>query len=98
MSDELEAEILTMTQLRHQNIVSLYGAVLKGNRAMVMELCEGGSLKDRLISKTKSKLLATSLLEYSKQIASGMKFLASKNFVHRDLAARNVLLSGDERV
>uniref|UniRef100_A0A914C5Z7 receptor protein-tyrosine kinase n=1 Tax=Acrobeloides nanus TaxID=290746 RepID=A0A914C5Z7_9BILA len=97
-NEELKAEISTMTQLRHQNIVKLYGAVLKESLSMVMELCDGGSLKERLLSKHKLKLLATSLLEYSKQIACGMKYLASKNFVHRDLAARNVLLSGDEKI
>ena len=33
------------------------------------------------------------LLSYSRQIASGMNYVAAKAFVHRDLVARNILIS-----
>ncbi len=39
-----------------------------------------------------SELTNKGVLELMFQVAEGMAYLESKNFVHRDLAARNVLL------
>lgn len=84
-------------QFEHPNVVGMYGVVTSGfPRLLVLELCENGELlkyvRDKDIEKPVEHLLAI-----LKDIAAGMEYLASKNFVHRDVAARNVLLDRDFR-
>ncbi len=45
---------------------------------------------------TKKPLTPQQLLKFCKDIATGMRHLAKKEFVHRDLAARNIML--DEKL
>mmetsp|Transcript_20384 Transcript_20384/g.52957 ORF Transcript_20384/g.52957 Transcript_20384/m.52957 type:complete len:1175 (+) Transcript_20384:626-4150(+) len=78
---------------RHSNVVEMFGVVTDGYPLLlVLELCHHGGLKDYL-EKEDSDHSAERLFRIMRGIASGMAYLASKNFVHRDLAARNVLLN-----
>lgn len=58
---------------------------------IIMELVKHQSL-DLYVSANAPTLTTKKLLQFSKDIASGMEYLASHQIVHRDLAARNVLL------
>lgn len=40
----------------------------------------------------------TTLIDMAAQIASGMAYLESQNYIHRDLAARNVLVADNNIV
>uniref|UniRef100_A0A914E007 receptor protein-tyrosine kinase n=1 Tax=Acrobeloides nanus TaxID=290746 RepID=A0A914E007_9BILA len=93
-------EIMNMENLRHENIVQLYGLSFDQKRraCIVLEYCEDGSLLERLRDQEKPNVLVTKLLDYSIQIVRGMRYLEKNGYIHRDLAARNVLLTQNEKV
>lgn len=47
---------------------------------------------DKKLKRLFDRLTMQNIVELMHQVALGMAYLESKNFVHRDLAARNVLL------
>ena len=49
-----------------------------------------------ILSISDTHELASQLLYYSRQVASGMSYLGLRGYIHRDLAARNVLVSKDD--
>ncbi|CAL2041525.1 unnamed protein product [Caenorhabditis brenneri] len=96
MMDDLKVEASHLLKLQHPSLIRLYG-IVRQPAMMVFELCEGGSLLDRLRDDKKSILLVSRLHDYCIQIAKALQFLESKHCVHRDVAARNILLSKDEK-
>ncbi|XP_038063802.1 discoidin domain-containing receptor 2-like [Patiria miniata] len=98
-------EMKIMSQLRDPNIVRLLAACTEDEPlCMVVEYMECGDLNQYLYESeaqwnvaptgaTNVRVVTLGALIYmATQIASGMKFLASLNFVHRDLATRNCLM------
>jgi calcium-dependent protein kinase len=81
-----EAEILS--QCDHPHIVKLYEVARvdrKGNMSLVMELCTGGSLADRLpYTEEQAKHIM-------RQVCSAVTYLHSKYIVHRDIEMTNIL-------
>ena len=93
--EEFKNEAAIMAELRHPNVVALYGIVLQPEYCMVMELLENGSLYSVLHSK---RALDWDLRQrIALDMSRGLAFLHSKKILHRDLKSLNVLLDGNMR-
>ena len=85
----------------HPNVVRLLGVVTQCEPLMIItEFMSNGDLrsflrKNRPHGGKPGQLALSDLVFMAADIANGMAFLASKNFVHRDLACRNCLVAGD---
>lgn len=100
--EAFEKEIKFMSRLKHENIVSILGVCLSRDAFIMMEYMENGDLNQYLQKFTFTPNQSTdiqnftvdvgTLIYITLQIAGGMRYLASKNYVHRDLATRNCLV------
>lgn len=99
-------EVKILSRLKDPNIIRLLGVCVSSDPlCMVTEYMECGDLNQYLshrvlLDKTGPSSDAPTvsypaLISMASQIASGMKFLSSLNFVHRDLATRNCLVGGE---
>ncbi|MCQ3930703.1 MAG: hypothetical protein DPW16_09595 [Chloroflexi bacterium] len=87
-----EGELLA--SLAHPNIVRLLTSCKEGEHYyLVMELVEGGTLRDQLAKS--HPLPIDQILELALQIADALAFAHQHQIVHRDLKPANVLLTPD---
>ena len=108
MQNLFAKEIKFMSRLKDDNVIRLLGICTTGTPFIMMEYMQNGDLNAYLqkfkFAHNADKLPAVqeitlnALIYMSHQIASGMKYLSSCNFIHRDLAARNVLVGFDYTV
>ncbi|CAL8247419.1 unnamed protein product [Lota lota] len=100
-------EVKILSRLKDPNIIRLLGVCVSSDPlCMVTEYMESGDLNQYLSqralldksgpSHNAPTISYPALIAMASQIASGMKFLASLNFVHRDLATRNCLVGGEK--
>jgi calcium/calmodulin-dependent protein kinase I len=97
--DALLTEVEILGSVNHPHIVRLYRVYDSAKYFyMVMELCSGGELFDRIVEKSKySECEAASVIT---SLASALDYCHSRGIVHRDLKPENLLLKAksDETV
>ncbi|KAL8600799.1 Tyrosine-protein kinase Src42A [Nucella lapillus] len=92
------AEAQIMKKLRHQKLIQLYAVCTQDEPIYIItELMKNGSLLEFLQGKGRV-LKLPQLIDIGAQIACGMAYLESQNYIHRDLAARNILVAENNNV
>jgi len=90
--EEFRKEASIMAQLRHPNIVVLYGACMElENYYIVMEYMERGSLDKILHSR--EQIDWSRKLQLALGISRGLTCLHRRNILHRDLKSLNILVN-----
>ncbi|XP_023235625.1 mitogen-activated protein kinase kinase kinase 13-A-like isoform X1 [Centruroides sculpturatus] len=93
--DKSETDIKHLRKLRHPHIVASKGVCTQAPcYCIVMEYCPYGPLYEVL--RQGREVPPAVVVEWSKQIASGMNYLHSHKIIHRDLKSPNVLISSNE--
>lgn len=89
---ERETEILR--RLRHPNIVACYGGgELDDSLYYVMELVEGGTIKDLLVGS--GAIAWPAVVDAARQICSALQCAHNHGIIHRDLKPGNLFLTKD---
>lgn len=93
LSQKVEPEAYNLGQLKHDNVVKLFGVWetpphLGSKHSLVMEFAHGGPLHS--VVRARPSVYPTALINWALQVAEGMQYLHVKaNIRHCDLKTAN---------
>eukprot|EP01051_Picozoa_sp_SAG22_P013007 SAG22_NODE_1410_length_4481_cov_10.703788_4_plen_455_part_00 len=91
--EDIQAEIGTMAQLRHPNVIQLLEVIYDGELVyIIMELAAGGELFAKLSDE--GRFGEPTANRYFGQLCSGVAYMHARGVCHRDLKLENLLLDG----
>lgn len=96
LQQHLDQEISVMKAMKHENIVELldvYKSAKGDELYMILEFCAGGDFSKYLAKQPDRRLTEEHARYFMRQLASGLRFLRSKQVIHRDLKPQNLLLA-----
>lgn len=102
-------EAVCMKEFDHPNVMRLIGVCLQNTEnegypspVVILPFMKHGDLHSYLLYSRLGDnpvyLPTQRLVKFMTDVASGMEYLSSKNFIHRDLAARNCMLDENMNV
>lgn len=92
-----EAEIKSLTQLDHPNVIRLYDYFKEDDHLfLVLEYCSGGTLEDKILKEEEMSFEAQ--IKICSQIVSALNYCYDQNIAHRDIKTSNVLIDGNGRI
>ena len=100
--EKFRREIDYMKKMDHPNIIKIY-EVYESDRSLyiIMELCKGGEIFDRIIEHINNKQMYSEkdAADIFKQVMSCIQYCHNHNICHRDLKPENILYlnAGDEK-
>lgn len=93
LPDGMAREVEVLEDLRHPNIVRLFGSGFTGGRPfLLLEYLAGPSLFEVLESLPKRRLLVPDAVRAAMHIGSAVHYLHRCGFLYRDLKPANILL------
>ena len=95
---QLKREIEIQSELRHPNILRLYGFFYDEKRIfLILEYAAGGELY-RKLKASGGTFDEPQAAKYVTALASAIRYCHSKGVIHRDLKPENLLLDGDDNL